>query len=124
MIKYDLILTVVNRGYADEVMKAAKKAGAFGGTVLNARGTGTNELQEFFGALIQPEKDLIMILTEREKRNDIMTAISVDAGLSKQGMGISFSLPVDAVTGIRALAEDEDKADEKIPEIELDKQNN
>lgn len=37
MIKYDLILTVVNRGYADEVMKAAKKAGAFGGTVLNAR---------------------------------------------------------------------------------------
>ena len=47
MIKYDLILTVVNRGYADEVMKAAKKAGAFGGTVLNARGTGTNELQEF-----------------------------------------------------------------------------
>ena len=72
MIKYDLILTVVNRGYADEVMKAAKKAGAFGGTVLNARGTGTNELQEFFGALIQPEKDLIMILTEREKRNDIM----------------------------------------------------
>lgn len=112
MIKYDLILTVVNRGYADEVMKAAKKAGAFGGTVLNARGTGTNELQEFFGALIQPEKDLIMILTEREKRNDIMTAISIDAGLAQKGKGISFSLPVDAVTGISALAEKE--SEEKI----------
>ena len=114
MIKYDLILTVVNRGYADEVMKAAKKAGAFGGTVLNARGTGTNELQEFFGALIQPEKDLIMILTEREKRNDIMTAISIDAGLAQKGKDISFSLPVDAVTGISALAEKE--SDEKITE--------
>ena len=112
MIKYDLILTVVNRGYADEVMKAAKKAGAFGGTVLNARGTGTNELQEFFGALIQPEKDLIMILTEREKRNDIMTAISIDAGLAQKGKGISFLLPVDAVTGISALAEKE--SEEKI----------
>ena len=48
MINHDLILTIVNRGFADEVMTAAKKAGAFGGTVVNARGTGTNELQEFF----------------------------------------------------------------------------
>ena len=43
MINHDLILTIVNRGFADEVMTAAKKAGAFGGTVVNARGTGTND---------------------------------------------------------------------------------
>ena len=90
MINHDLILTIVNRGFADEVMTAAKKAGAFGGTVVNARGTGTNELQEFFGALIQPEKELVMILTEREKRNQIMTAICKDAGIDKEGMGIRF----------------------------------
>ena len=113
MINHDLILTIVNRGFADEVMTAAKKAGAFGGTVVNARGTGTNELQEFFGALIQPEKELVMILTEREKRNQIMTAICKDAGSDKEGMGISFSLPVDAVAGIRALAKKEDSDEPK-----------
>lgn len=109
MIKYDLIMTIVNRGFADEVMSAAKSAGAFGGTVVNARGTGTHELQEFFGALIQPEKEIIMILTEREKRNNIMDAVCRDAGLAKEGMGICFSLPVDAVAGISSFVEKEAK---------------
>lgn len=108
-MKYDLIITIVNRGFADEVMSAAKKASAFGGTVINARGTGTHELKEFFGAPIQPEKELVLILTEKEKRNDIMTAICKYAGLEKEGMGISFSLPVDAVAGIRVFKDDEVK---------------
>lgn len=107
MIKYDLIITIVNRGFADEVMSAAKKVGAFGGTIINARGTGSNELKEFFGAIIQPEKELVLILTQKEKRNEIMTAICKYAGLDKEGMGISFSLPVDAVAGIRAFKDDE-----------------
>ena len=54
-----------------------------------------------------------MILTEREKRNQIMTAICKDAGIDKEGMGISFSLPVDAVAGIRALAKKEDSDEPK-----------
>lgn len=101
MIKYDLLFTVVNRGFADDVMEAAKKAGAFGGTVLNARGTGGNELKQFFGTVIQPEKEMVLILTEREKRNEIMESIGRDAGLKKEGMGICFSVPVDDVMGIR-----------------------
>lgn len=106
-MKYDLVITIVNRGFSDEVMTAAKSAGAFGGTVVNARGTGTNELQEFFGSIIQPEKELIMILTERDKRNAMMEAICRDAGLAKEGMGICFSLPVDGVSGIRLFDEKE-----------------
>lgn len=103
MIKYDVVFTVVNRGFADEVMAAAKSVGAFGGTVINARGTGSNELQEFFGSVIQPEKEVIMILTERDNRNRIMEAICNDAGLAKPGKGICFSLPVDGVSGIRSV---------------------
>lgn len=118
MIKHDLIFAIVNRGFADEVMSAAKGAGAFGGTVVNARGTGTNELQEFFGSVIQPEKEIVMILTEREKRNPIMEAICRDAGLSKPGKGICFSLPVDAVSGIRSLKSSEENEKEKAAEAE------
>ncbi|MBR4635141.1 MAG: P-II family nitrogen regulator [Clostridia bacterium] len=101
MIKHDLILAVVNRGFSDEAMTAARNAGAYGGTVLHARGTSTNEMQKFFGTVIQPEKELVLILTEKERRNDIMTAICRDTGLASEGMGICFSVPVDGVMGIR-----------------------
>lgn len=99
-MKFDLIVTIVNRGFADDVMRAAKRAGAFGGTVLNARGTGAQSEKKFFGTVIEPEKEMVLILVEHEKRTPMMAAITVDAGLAKDGMGICFSLPVDAVKGI------------------------
>ena len=103
--KYDLIVAIVNRGFSDEVMRAAKKAGAFGGTIVNARGTGTHEQKRFFGSVIETEKEMVLILTEHELRNGIMESISKEAGLSKEGMGICFSLPVDSVAGIRRFEE-------------------
>lgn len=106
-------MTIVNRGFADEVMAAAKSAGAFGGTVINARGTGTNELQQFFGTVIQPEKELVVILTERKTRNAIMEAICEKAGISKPGKGICFSLPVDSVMGIRSLLKNPETAEKQ-----------
>ena len=117
MFKHDLIMTIVNRGFADEVMAAAKSAGAFGGTVVNARGTGTNELQQFFGTVIQPEKELVLILTEHENKNAIMEAICRDAGIAKPWKGICFSLPVDAVAGIRNLLPREKAGSEEKPEV-------
>ena len=99
-MQYDLIVTIVNRGFADDVMRAAKKAGAFGGTVLNARGTAAQSEKKFFGTVIEPEKEMVLILTEHEKRTVIMEAIAENAGLQKDGMGICFSLPVDAVRGV------------------------
>lgn len=100
MNKYDLIITVINRGFADDVMAAARKAGAFGGTVINGRGTGSDQLQQFFGSVVQPEKELVLILAAHEKRAPIMEAIGKDASLVKEGMGICFSLPVDSTYGI------------------------
>ena len=55
MKEHELIISIFNRGYSDTVMDAAKKAGARGGTVLNARGTGSHEVEKFFGITIQPE---------------------------------------------------------------------
>ena len=99
-MRYDLIITIVTRGFADSVMDAAKAAGAFGGTVLYGRGTGIHEAEKFFGIIVQPEKELVLILAENGKKNDIMTAICKGAGLHKEGKGICFSLPVETVMGI------------------------
>ena len=98
--KFDLIITVVNRGFTDDVMHAAKSAGATGGTIMHARGTGIHEAERFFGVSIQPEKELVLILIEREKKQDVMRAICLEAGLSTEGRGLSFSIPVDDAVGI------------------------
>jgi len=98
--EYSLIVTIVNRGYSDEVMDAAREAGAQGGTILYSRGAGVHETETFFGISIQPEKELVLILAKEELRAPIMQAIVRKAGLNSEGRGLSFSLPVSAVTGI------------------------
>lgn len=99
-IQFDLIITIVNRGFDDVVMDAARKAGATGGTILHARGAGVHEAEKFFGISIQPEKDVILILAKREYKKQIMYEIRNKAGLNKEGKGLSFSLPVEDVCGI------------------------
>lgn len=95
----DLIITIVNRGFADLVMEAAKSKGAFGGTIINARGT-ANDAEKFFNISIQPEKEIVLIVVEREKRHEIMQEICTRAGLYTAGQGISFSVPVDETVGL------------------------
>ncbi|MDO4540467.1 MAG: P-II family nitrogen regulator [Syntrophomonadaceae bacterium] len=104
--EFDLILTIVNFGYASQVMEAAKEAGAHGGTVLNARGTGIREAEKYLGLAIQPEKEVVLILVRRSDRQQIMQAISKGAGLNTKGRGLSFSLPVDDVVGVVHLMQE------------------
>lgn len=99
-VDFDLIITIVNRGFDDVVMEAARSAGAHGGTVLHARGAGIHEAEKFFGISIQPEKDVILILAKHEDKKEIMHAIRNEVGLHKEGRGLSFSLPVEDVCGI------------------------
>ena len=98
--KYEVIITVVNDGFADLVMDAAKSHGARGGTVMRARGSGIHEAEKFFGIEIQPEKDFVLTLVKKEHKNEIMKAILNEAGLKTPGKGICFSIPVDDVEGI------------------------
>lgn len=110
---HELIMTIINRGFADTVMEAAKAAGAAGGTVINARGTGIHEAEKFFGIIVQPEKELVLILTEHEKKNAIMTAICTRTDLKQAGKGICFSLPVDHVVGLTSAIADAQDTTEK-----------
>lgn len=97
---FDLIISIVNRGHSDPVVEASREAGAKGGTIIYGRGTGKNETDTFMGVSIQPEKEIIMTLTNTENKNNIMEAICDKASLDTVGMGICFSLPVTKVRGI------------------------
>ena len=103
MMEFDLIITIVNRGFSELVMDAARGVGASGGTILHARGTGVHEAEKFFGISIQPEKELVLILTAHDERQTIMQAIAEKAGLNTPGKGLAFSVPVDDVVGTAAL---------------------
>jgi nitrogen regulatory protein PII len=99
-ITHDLIVAVVNHGYSDELMNTARGAGASGGTVINARGQAHEGAVKFFGIPVQDEKELIFILTSREKKVPLMKAICEAHGLNSSAQGIIFSLPVDNAMGL------------------------
>ena len=95
-----LIITIVDKGNTELVMDAARAAGAGGGTVMRAKGTGA-EIAKFFGVSISEEKEMVYIVASRKGRDDIMRAIMEKAGRNTEAHGVVFSLPVDKVIGIR-----------------------
>ena len=105
--KRELLMVVSNQGYSEMVMEAARSAGAAGGTVIHARGTGMQSAEQFFGVSLASEKDIIYIVTNREKKNAIMTAIMRKAGLETPAKAITFTLPVTATAGLKLLEEEE-----------------
>ncbi len=97
---HEVIFCIVNAGFADEVMDAAREFGATGGTVIRARGTANAEAEKLFGISIQPEKEIVMILVNSNIKNDILHALYKAVGLKTPGQGIAFSLPVESVVGL------------------------
>ena len=92
--KWKMITIIVNTGYADDIMDAARKAGAQGGTITHARGTGTEEDAKFFGVQIVPEKEMIFILCKSDDTDKIVEAISSLKCLDEPGIGIIYTQDV------------------------------
>ncbi|MBR6885854.1 MAG: hypothetical protein IKN13_00390 [Bacteroidales bacterium] len=99
--KFELVVCIVNAGFAQNVMAAARKAGARGGTILRARGSANPEAEEFFNITIQPDKEVLMILSSADAKDNIIRAIYNDSGLTTEGQGIAFSLPVERTTTLK-----------------------
>lgn len=104
--KYELIITIVNRGGFEAVKEASKAAGARGGTLLHGLGLGGEEAAKFLGISIQPEKDIVLIVVEREDRENVMQGILDKAGILTEHRGICFSLPVDSALGLAGKNDD------------------
>ena len=113
---HELIYVILNEGCSDLVMGAARPAGATGGTVLAGKGTGARESEKFLGISLANEKDVVLIVADKQKKAAIMKAIIEKAGPGTEAGAICFSLPVTAVEGLRRI-DPEDEADtEPVPE--------
>ena len=98
--KFELIMCIINAGFSDAVMDAARSCGARGGTVIHARGTARQEVETRFNISIHPEKEVVLILASNKIKDDILHAIYQEVGLNSPGQGIAFSMPVDEFVGI------------------------
>ena len=98
--EYSLIWVSVASGYSDEVVDAARNAGAKGGTVMKGRRRSSERVSHHFGISMQEEQDFVMIVVPREKKNDTMAAIMNVCGLQTKAHGVVWALPVEEVMGL------------------------
>ena len=98
---YDLIVVIVPKHRDEEVMEAAQKAGAKGGTILHGRSIQTSECHQFLGLMIQPEKEIVLILVDSNNTDKILDEIESDLELNKPNNGIALVLDASEVIGLR-----------------------
>ncbi len=103
---HELLLVIANYGYNEQIMEAARAAGATGGTVIHAKGAGMEGAEKFFGISLASDKEMIFIVVRSELRRAIMSAIMQHAGIDTKACAICFSLPVTDTAGLRLLEEE------------------
>ena len=107
----ELLIIVSNQGFHELVMDAAREAGAHGGTVIHARGTGMERSERFLGISLASEKDITFIVARTSQKNEIMKAVMEKAGVETRAGSIVFTLPVTSTAGLRLL--DDDREEER-----------
>lgn len=100
---YEVIFAIVNAGYAEEAMEVARQQGVRGGTILNARGVAKDNEAAFFGITIQPDKEILMMVVEKDIRDQVLSALYKEMGMAKKAKGIAFSLPVSDAAGLAPI---------------------
>ena len=97
---YEAIFIIVDRGLSEEVIEAAKSAGATGGTIIHGRGSGTKKKEKLFNIEIEPEKDIVLILSKAMDTEGIIEAVEDRANIDRPGGGIIFVLDVSRTIGL------------------------
>ncbi len=110
--EHEVVFAIVNAGFAEDVMDVAREQGVRGGTILNARGVLKEEAAEFFGITLHADKEILMMVVEKEIRDKVLNAIYKEMGMAKKARGIAFSLPVSDVAGLAPAVSREKKTEE------------
>lgn len=109
---HEVIFAIVNSGYAEDAMDVAREHGARGGTIINGRGVAREKEAAFFGISIHADKELLMMVVEKDIRDEILHALYKQMGMQKKAQGIVFSLPVSDVAGLAQAAPESAPAEE------------
>ena len=110
--EHEVVFAIVNSGFAEDVMEVAREQGVRGGTIINARGVVNENAAAFFGITLHADKEILMMVVEKDLRDQVLNAIYKEMGMAKKAKGIAFSLPVSDVAGLapKIMAEPEAEA--------------
>ena len=97
---HEVIFAIVNAGFAEDAMEVAREQGVRGGTILTGRGVAREQEAAFFGITIHAEKEMLMMVVEKDIRDNVLNALYKRMGMDKKAQGIVFSLPVSDVAGL------------------------
>lgn len=103
---HEVIFAIVNAGYAEDAMRVAREQGARGGTIISGRGVAREDEATFFGITIHAEKELLMIVVEKNIRDQVLHALYKQMGMQQKAQGIVFSLPVSDAAGLAPAPEE------------------
>ena len=103
---HEVIFAIVNSGYAEDAMEVAREQGVRGGTILTGRGVAREQEAAFFGITIHQDKEVLMMVVEKDIRDNVLNALYKEMGMGKKAQGIAFALPVSDVAGLVKLPEE------------------
>jgi len=109
---HEVIFAIVNAGYAEDAMEVAREHGAQGGTIINGRGVARENEAAFFGISVHAEKEILMMVVEKDIRDQVLHAMYKQMGMKKKAQGIVFALPVSDVAGLVQLPDSLEAKDE------------
>ena len=102
---YEVIFVIVNSGFAEEAMDVAREQGVRGGTIINARGVAKEKEATFFGITVHAEKEILMMVVDKDIRDQVLNAMYTRMGMDKKAQGIAFSMPVSDTAGLVKIPE-------------------
>ena len=106
---YDMIVAITERGCVDIRAISESRRARAGGTILHAKGTGTEFTARFFGVSIASEKDILLIVAAHDDKDAIMRAIMEKAGIRSAAHTAMISLPVESVVGLTSIMHQSDE---------------
>ncbi len=96
----ELIVAICAKGHTNDIMTAAREAGATGGSIIKAKGTAKAGTDKFFGMAISDEKEIIYIVSHRDVKSAIMKAIA-SYTYDESAHPVVFALPITETAGFR-----------------------
>lgn len=99
-LDYEAIFVIVDKDSVDDVLEAAELAGSTGGTIIHGRGSGIQEKEKLFNIQIEPEKEIVLMLSKVEKTEGIVNSIKERLNLDESNAGMIFVMDVRKTVGL------------------------
>lgn len=102
-MRFKLIIALVDDSTTNQVLEAAREAGATGSTVISqARGEGIEQTKTFFGLALESQRDVVLLMVEEHLSRSILEKIAIAGHFDDQsGSGIAFQLDIEDAVGVR-----------------------